>query len=239
MLFTQFMQYTRLISRQASIEYVRYLQDCIEKLKAQRVPPTSTEMEGLANASTYGSYSPEQQFQPRRHSFPEEEEEEEEDEEEEHSPDVDMTGSDAGLSPAFTTRPSSSTAQAHQPSVSPALVAQDAAASVRRHDTFVPVAAEHHRHYSYSAVTSPAIGPGWGGGSGSGSGGVGYAPSNHSVAGSTLTSPALGPIQERDLDQEATAALLMLNTDRRGTVGSGSGKGGSGRGMSVRDLLSA
>lgn len=75
------------------------------------------------------------------------------------------------------------------------------------------------------------MGPGW-------NAGGGYAPSN---PGSTLTSPALGPLRERDLDQEATAALLMLNSDRRGTVGTGADRGsnGSGRGMSVRDLLSA
>lgn len=51
--------------------------------------------------------------------------------------------------------------------------------------------------------------------------------------GSALTSPALLP--QRDLDQEATAALLMLNTDRRGTHSSISGRGG----MSVKDLLSS
>lgn len=192
-------------------------------------------MEGMTNTNAYGPYNPEPQFQPRRRSFPEgEEDEEEEEEQEHHSPDVEMTGSDAGLSPTFATQPSSSTTHSHQPSVSPALAAQDAS-SVRRHDSFVP-AAEHYRHYSYSAVTSPAIGPGWGGGGG-------YAPSNHSAAGSTLTSPALGPLRERDLDQEATAALLMLNSDRRGTIGSGSGRGsgsgGSGRGMSVKDLLSS
>jgi hypothetical protein len=47
-----------------------------------------------------------------------------------------------------------------------------------------------------------------------------------------LTSPALAP--QRDLDQEATAALLMLNTDRRASK-----QGTAARGMSVRDLLSA
>jgi hypothetical protein len=46
--------------------------------------------------------------------------------------------------------------------------------------------------------------------------------------GSSLTSPALGPQPDRE-DHEATEALLMLNTDRRTW---------SGRGMSVRDLLS-
>lgn len=118
-----------------------------------------------------------------------------------------------------------------------------------RHDSYVSLSAaavEHHRHYSYSsATTSPAFGPQVGG-----YGAAGYAPSNHSAAGSTLTSPALGPMRERDLDQEAMAALLMLNNDRRGTVSStnggsnaaassGASGSGSGRGMSVRDLLSA
>ena len=45
---------------------------------------------------------------------------------------------------------------------------------------------------------------------------------------------------EKD-DHEATAALLMLNTDRRSwssNNGSGGGGGGAGRSMSVRDLLS-
>lgn len=60
-----------------------------------------------------------------------------------------------------------------------------------------------------------------------------YTPS---TSGSTLTSPALGPMRDRDLDQEATAALLMLNTDRRGTTSHSSI---GGRGMSVKDLLSS
>lgn len=160
--------------------------------------------------------------------------------EEENSPDVEMADSDIAPSPTFTTRPSSSTtlsnhqSSSHQASVSPALIAQDSSA-IRRHDSYASIstAVEHHRHYSYSsATTSPAIGPGWSTG--------GYVPSN---PGSTLTSPALGPLRERDLDQEATAALLMLNSDRRGTVGTAAANGGgsnaSGRGMSVRDLLSA
>lgn len=50
--------------------------------------------------------------------------------------------------------------------------------------------------------------------------------------GSALTSPALQPQRDRDLDQEATAALMMLNCDRRGMVD-------GGRGMSVKDLLSS
>lgn len=170
--------------------------------------------------------------------------------EEQHSPDVEMTGSEDAPSPTFTTRPSSATTSAsHQPSASPALGANDPLVS--RHDSYASLSAgavEHHRHYSYSSATmSPAFGPQAGG-----YGAAAYAPSNHSAAGSALTSPALGPLRERDLDQEAMAALLMLNNDRRGTVSSsgggsnsgasGAGAGGptgsSGRGMSVRDLLS-
>lgn len=50
-----------------------------------------------------------------------------------------------------------------------------------------------------------------------------------------LTSPALGPQADRE-DHEATEALLMLNTDRRSWHGGNGGQGG-GRGMSVKDLL--
>lgn len=83
------------------------------------------------------------------------------------------------------------------------------------------------RHYSFSAsaTTSPAFGPR----------ASEYAGSSASLH-SALSSPALQPQRtgDRDVDHEATAALLMLNADRRGTVGSM-----SGRGMSVKDLLSA
>ncbi|KAI3397838.1 hypothetical protein diail_10239 [Diaporthe ilicicola] len=223
---------------QASIEYVRYLQDCVEKLKPQRELPSQTtpEMENIPTPSGREAYDPDREY---RQAYTEEQ----------HSADVEMTGSDDAPSPTFTTRPSSATTSAsHRPSASPALAAQDAA-STGRHDSYASLSAaavEHHRHYSYSsATTSPAFGPQAGG-----YGAAGSAPSNHSAAGSVLTSPALGPLRERDLDQEAMAALLMLNNDRRGTVSStsggsnnaaagGSSGGGSGRGMSVRDLLSA
>lgn len=224
---------------QASIEYVRYLQDCVEKLKAQQELPAqpTAEMEGVSTPSGREQYYPDREYQ-QAYS------------EEQHSLDVEMTGSEDAPSPTYTNRPSSATTSAsHQPSVSPALRAQDPSAG--RHDSYASIstaAAEHHRHYSYSsATTSPAFGPMVGG-----YGAAAYAPSNHSAVGSALTSPALGPLRERDLDQEAMAALLMLNNDRRGTVSSTGGSssstagpaagGGptasSGRGMSVRDLLS-
>lgn len=55
---------------------------------------------------------------------------------------------------------------------------------------------------------------------------------------STSTSPTIHPNchKDHDQDREATAALLMLNQDRRGTRTASNVKGG--RGMSVKDLLS-
>ncbi|RMZ69167.1 HLH transcription factor [Pyrenophora seminiperda CCB06] len=53
--------------------------------------------------------------------------------------------------------------------------------------------------------------------------------SSHGPVHFSLMSPALKPQAERE-DQEATEALLMLNTDRRSWSGA--------RGMSVKDLLS-
>ena len=62
-----------------------------------------------------------------------------------------------------------------------------------------------------------------------------YQTCSPAFAHSASTSPALLPMPEgmRDSDQEATAALLMLNTDRRNSK-----PRGIARGMSVKDLLS-
>jgi hypothetical protein len=114
-------------------------------------------------------------------------------------------------SPALTATHS----RAQQPSVSPILLAQDA---LSRHNSRSSTSTDYRQYeYATSASTSPAFGPQ----------AYHYPHGTHSASGSVLASPALPP--QRDMDQEATAALLMLNqTDRRGT----------GRGMSVRDLLS-
>ena len=130
---------------------------------------------------------------------------------EEPSADVEMTDSES-RSPTFTD-------MTQQPSASPALHGQDA--RPRQHSYSSLSTDQRHYSFSTSANTSPAFGPR--------QHGLGYVPSNASVSGSTLTSPALGP--QNDLDQEATTALLMLNTDRRGL-------NKDGRGLSVRDLLS-
>lgn len=179
---------------------MRYLEDCVAKLKAQReseVPSTPTELSGMPTPSG-------REFNQEFHfTAPPEQD----------SPDVDMTGSEAP-SPTFTAHP----ARSQQPSISPALLAED---SRHRRESYSSTSTDQ-RHYSYSAsaTTSPNFGPQP----------YGYRGSI-SASNSILTSPALPP--QRDLDQEATAALLMLNSDRRGTTGSS-----AGRGMSVRDLLS-
>jgi hypothetical protein len=186
---------------QASIDYVRYLEDCVAKLKAENIrnnnsTPTSEQFV-LPPPTSRESYNTPRQFQ----SYDGQE-------------DVDMEGSEQ-LSPTYSTPMPSS----NRPSASPAILPQD---SRQRQDSYSSNSTDH-RHYSFSAsaTTSPALGPS----------AYDYARSNASI-GSALTSPALQP--QRHPDQEATAALLMLNTDRRGTQGST-----SGRGMSVKDLLSA
>lgn len=121
-----------------------------------------------------------------------------------------MTDSDTA-SPLFTGRPDGY----HWSSVSPVLRAHDSRHRQLSHSSV----STDHRHNS-SAGASPAFGPQRHGL---------YAPGNASASGSTVKSPALQP--QSDLDQEATAALLMLNSDRRGA-------NANGWGLSVRDLLS-
>lgn len=121
--------------------------------------------------------------------------------------DIEMDGSETHSPPH--------TAQAYpqRPSASPALLPHD---SHHRQNSYSSTTDRRHYSFSASSTTSPSLGP------------TAYDYARNPS--SSLTSPALLP--QRDLDQEATAALLMLNTDRRGTQGS------TGRGMSVQDLLS-
>ncbi|KAK0730467.1 hypothetical protein B0H67DRAFT_475295 [Lasiosphaeris hirsuta] len=182
---------------QASIEYVRYLEDCVAKLKARQgsYPP------GLPSPSN----------QDRGFSITTDA----------HLSDVEMTGSSPDPSPAAT--PNAGRQQ--QPPTSPVLPPDN---SRNHRDSYSSVSTDHRHHsFSTSATTSPTFGPQ----------SHGYANSVHSASGSALTSPALPP--QRDLDQEATAALLMLNqTDRRGPSANNAAVAAAGRGMSVKDLLS-
>ncbi len=180
---------------------MRYLEDCVAKLKAENnrtnaAPPS--ELFILPKTASRGSFNTLRQDQPY-----------------EGQEDVEMGGSDRASPTYSTPMPPSG-----RPSASPALMPQDPR---NRQDSYSSVSTDQ-RHYSFSAssTTSPALGPS----------AYEYTRSAVSVS-SALTSPALLPQTDLDMDQEATAALLMLNTDRRGTQGSI-----SGRGMSVKDLLS-
>ncbi|EKD15742.1 helix-loop-helix DNA-binding domain-containing protein [Drepanopeziza brunnea f. sp. 'multigermtubi' MB_m1] len=184
---------------QASIDYVRYLEDCVAKLKAEnnRTNATPTAEDSvLPPPASRGVHQTPRQY----HSYQEQE-------------DVEM-GDPEQASPGCSTpvvHPNRTSAFAPP-------MPQDAPT---RQDSYSSVSTDH-RHYSFSTstTTSPALGPAT----------HGHARSAASVS-SALNSPVLLP--QRDPDHEATAALLMLNSDRRGTHGSI-----CGRGLSVQDLLS-
>jgi hypothetical protein len=168
---------------QASIDYVRYLEDCVAKLKAENNRTNSTPISEqfiLPPPAGRGRYNTSHQYATH-----------------EEDDDVEMVGSVP--SPTHNAPMSHS----HHPSESPALLPQDS----RNRQGSLSSASASNRRYSFSAssTTSPALGP------------TVYDYARSAASGSTLTSPALLP--QRDLDQEATAALLMLNTDRRGTQG--------------------
>ncbi|KAF2661319.1 hypothetical protein K491DRAFT_587461 [Lophiostoma macrostomum CBS 122681] len=229
---------------QASIDYMRYLENCVTDLKAshrsRRDSPNPTSPHRL------------QPPPPIDRSLRAEDEEEDEGDEDE---DEDM---EDAISPTHIVHTSSkqsyqftsptlhpSDRTVHSTTTSPNIYPSDV-----RHYSATASPAIHPsdpHHYSLassvrSTVTSPSVqaSPAFGGqtpsqlqfqssfptapsskGSISGpSGGTNFA----------LTSPALGPQPDRE-DHEATEALLMLNTDRR------SWSEAKKRGMSVKDLL--
>ena len=193
---------------------MRYLQDCVTKLQTEnsRADSTATSTSTptkklfmLPPAAKVGSYTPRQS---QSHG-------------EDSDSDVEMESPEQEQEPPLSPHAqSSSTPHTHLPSLSPALQPLD---TKTRQDSCSSVSTDPRRYsFSSSLTTSPTLVAG------------SYDYSRISRPGSVLTSPALGPQRDRDSDHEATAALLMLNTDRRG-YGNSSG----GRGMSVRDLLSS
>ncbi|QPC66885.1 hypothetical protein HYE67_009116 [Fusarium culmorum] len=186
---------------QASIEYIRYLEDCVSKLKAQQEDDGQTES-GRQTPTGRERLPSIREFHPTFQGDPAGDD------------DIEMEDSDV-TSPALNAM---SDHNARHPSASPALPPQD---SRHRAQSYSSASTDHRRYsYSVSAGTSPAFGPQI-------YGAPHYARSDASAPGSALTSPALNP--QSELDQEAMAALLMLNNDRRDS---------KGRGLSVRDLLS-
>jgi hypothetical protein len=228
-------------TEKASIEYMRYLEQCIADLKtahhSRRDSPSSI-------ASDVA------QPPPRR--IQEDEAEAEDDEDEDMEDAVSPTYVDsvvpksaslfADASPAI--YPSDRSAYSHSTTTSPAILPHDRghySANIRSSDP---------QRYSLtsstirSTVASPCIQPSpafsahtpsatlfsnpFQNGPPS-TGPVAAPGSSHGAAPFSLTSPMLAPQADRE-DHEATEALLMLNTDRRSWNGA--------RGMSVKDLLS-
>ena len=192
---------------------MRYLQECVETLKSQHEKDSE-------RMGTGGTFLPSiREFHPTFH-------------EDESPEDVEMPDEDAE-SPASMRLPHDFSKSRHI-SISPAILPRQHESMEQQHDHHghgscsSSVSTEYQHSYGTpnswnvsSATASPCFDPLSSGGQGS-------------AIGSALTSPALPP--QNDLDQEAMAALMMLNSDRRGSI---TPKSNNVRGLSVRDLLSS
>ncbi|KAH6615062.1 hypothetical protein C7974DRAFT_58208 [Boeremia exigua] len=232
---------------QASIEYMRYLEQCVADLK------TANQARHGSPSSAASDLAP----PPLRHNQDEDEEDDEEDEDEEMRDVVSPTHvvNDvprstyyfAAASPAILPSDKGSV-HSHSTTTSPAMHPQDRNI-YSAHPSPALQPSDPHR-YSLASITSPSLtaspafsaqasqtpsaamfsnpfrtGP-------PSSGPMPVPGSAHGATPFALTSPALGPQADRE-DQIATEALMMLNSaDRRSWSGNGA------RGMSVRDLLS-
>jgi hypothetical protein len=233
---------------QASIEYMRYLEQCVADLK-------TANQARLDSPSSVGS---ELAPPPLRRTFDEDDEDDQEDEDEEMKDVVSPTHVAnaipksayhvATASPAI--YPSDRSVHSHSTTTSPAMLPQDRNYNYySAHPSPALQPSDPHR-YSLTSVTSPSIlaspafsaqasqtpsaamfsnpfhtGP-------PSTGPIPAPGSAHGAAPFALTSPALGPQADRE-DQIATEALMMLNSaDRRSWTGNGA------RGMSVKELLS-
>ncbi|KAF2428637.1 hypothetical protein EJ08DRAFT_671396 [Tothia fuscella] len=200
---------------QASIDYMRYLEQCLKDLKSahSQCDQANTSMSPHTQPpNTFTRTAPRNIQESRENAV------RSDDDSDEEMTDVEQT------SPRTTQvhhhRGSLNSLYSNQPSISPAILPSS---------TTSPIFTQNQREYTYhsihsSAHPSPAFEPQ-------------TQASGPGLSTFKLTSPALRPqdgkAMEKD-DHEATAALLMLNTDRR----KWSTPGSSSRGMSVRDLLS-
>ncbi|KAH0308714.1 hypothetical protein KCU71_g8662, partial [Aureobasidium melanogenum] len=219
---------------QASIEYLRYLERCITDLKADN---TAARQGSISQPTVSAVPTPQPTAvvdQPMEH---------EEDDDQEMSDTNHSTGASTPNGPLLSHTQSresipslaSLPSMSHYGYKSPAIAPSDASSS--RHYSISSASAPSFSPYIHSQQASPFFAPTAG---------------QHEPAPFALTSPALraqdssmhkrpGIVsedarlrdrREKDLDREAMAALLMLNSDRR------TFKDKSGRGMSVQDLLS-
>ncbi|KAI1184088.1 hypothetical protein F5B17DRAFT_99259 [Nemania serpens] len=180
---------------QASIEYVRYLEDCITKLKAQHAPDSTNTPPAFQAAQ-----------RAHQDSYAEEEGSTEwhgtttgPDGDEEATEDVEMTDS-SSPSPTLTA------ARSVQSSISPALAAQDGHYSHHSHThphshrSSISASSEYH---AYNGAASPLRG-------------LSYPP---------LASPALRPQLEIDHEVSAALLMLGSGRTSVSGPGSGSGSG--------------
>ncbi|KAI9729414.1 MAG: hypothetical protein M1818_008521, partial [Claussenomyces sp. TS43310] len=180
---------------QASIDYVRYLEDCVAKLKTQDNHSTPT-------PGSPGFPRPPRPRKSWEYNGSGEGQYKDEADEDDEDVSMDVLEAASPVRAATVALP-----QSHESSVSPVMLAQD---SRYRQSSYNSASNADVRNYSYStsATTSPT-----------------FRPQVHDYAASitSRSSPAISPAlraqtnSDRDLDQEATAALLMLNNDRRGT----------------------
>ncbi|KAL8781643.1 MAG: hypothetical protein Q9213_005908 [Squamulea squamosa] len=186
---------------QASIDYLRYLEQCIVDLKVAN---------GVgSNSATQKSPEQFQQFTPPQFRA------NDDDDDDDENSDFEMTET-PDLPPLRTTYLEQGPAYSSPPSTttSPAL-------DVMQYQKAVP------HNSSFSGFPSPAVEP-------QPSANVGL---HRQYTNSTSTSPTLIAVSSTEADEEATAALMMLNKDRRNT--NTSSHSSSGRGLSVKDLLSS
>ncbi|KAF2768018.1 hypothetical protein EJ03DRAFT_275027 [Teratosphaeria nubilosa] len=234
---------------QASIEYLRYLEQCVSDLQAQ-------------------NNSPRPQPPPARRTHAEEEEDEDEEmeDDDDQAPEGTCTPLTTGLDKtnSLVSLPSLSQITTTQTN-SPSLFATGAG----RHYSISSASQASYSPYIHSNMTSPAFGPQlshmhsaplpvyshFGLGSPALKPVDGSAQSLRQIAEgatqlnetrrrqsrSSASHNAKGDRTEQDLDQEAAAALSMLNNDRRnwrGADATPTRNGNAAGGMSVRDLLS-
>ncbi|KAL8771163.1 MAG: hypothetical protein Q9209_003334 [Squamulea sp. 1 TL-2023] len=186
---------------QASIDYLRYLEQCIVDLKAAN---------GIgSNAVTQKSPKPIQQLTPPQYQA-----NEDEDEDDENS-DFEMTET-PDLPPLRTTYLEQGPAYS-----SPLSTTTSPALDMTQYQKAVP------HNPSFSGFPSPAVEPQI----------SAKVRLHRQYTKSTSTSPTLIAVSSMEADEEATAALMMLNQDRRNT--NTSSHSSSGRGLRVKDLLSS
>ncbi|KAK7535495.1 hypothetical protein IWX50DRAFT_22905 [Phyllosticta citricarpa] len=251
---------------QASIEYMRYLEHCVAELKAANRSKQNMPESGVSQSeSNHPTLNP---AKPPQEDFDDTLSEDNEEEQDEEMSDI----SPSRTPNAPFTQPMHPTHGSHSTTTSPSIDPVDSgdrptfsattspaiwptpsnasiSGSSRRPSSIITSPAMYgaqgaHQNYVFSTTgshsnnASPSILPSPGAMAISGERNLSF----------SLTSPALGPQPDSREDHEATAALLMLNSDRRRWDGRGPDAAARGavqearapmRGkMSVRDLLS-